>query len=469
MGKRTSIFSGILLLLFTAPSFAGLGISPSHIDVELKKPTYTYPISVTNTGDNPVHVKIYVSGFTQYLKGTVIFSQANPKYDGSPFVTVDTDGFVIPPHSSKIVNASIKRPEKRTGSLYAAVCAQTIPASGKQLGSSIRVIAGIRAVLPGPKIKSGKILAIELEQPKPEGEIKISTLFENTGNVHFRTGGKVEIQHAAGNIIDTIPIKEGGTYPPCQRYFYTKFTPEDLSPGKYKIKASILNATKTEEFRVIRKNEIEQIRASLTGFSPVEKQLTKDKPIEFQGLFSNLGNVKLSVHGWIRIEDAGGRKVAGIEIERQEVEPASTLPFKKVLRKGLPAGDYSAAARITYGENRVVQASTKFRVRETIPVAGLAISKFVIEYVAGQPCQILITVKNTGNLSLRPAGLVDIKDKRGGKVGSVGINEFGLEPGQSKAIKLNWKGKLLSGIYTGEVTLLFGNKSISKSTSFLAK
>lgn len=75
-------------------------------------------------------------------------------------------------------------------------------------------------------------------------------------------------------------------------------------------------------------------------------------------------------------------------------------------------------------------------------------------------------VKNSGNVHVKPTGSVTITDIFGNKVATVPIESRNILPGATRKINTEWSEKSLFGKYTATLSLQYGSKVITASSSF---
>ncbi|MFC2091905.1 hypothetical protein ACFLTD_03945 [Elusimicrobiota bacterium] len=142
--------------------------------------------------------------------------------------------FELPAKSNKPINYIIEIPEGLEGELIAmAYFAPKIKASSVSLGRRIGI-----AVYASAKEKqqvSCKINLIYINKQK--GYSFIQLVVENTGNVHVRPEGTVEVLRA-GKKVDSLAIEKGmPVYPGKTEVFSKKLN--ELKPGKYTVQAQM--------------------------------------------------------------------------------------------------------------------------------------------------------------------------------------------------------------------------------------
>ena len=454
---------------------ASISVSPSKIEITVTEKNNSVPITIKNGGDESSYIRVRVGAATQGLDGGVVYlSSTEGPWCGAKLINLDPTEFVLDAGESKKVTADFKIPEGRSGGAYAAIFFNARPVAKKEanISSALEIAVITMMTFPGPVIKRGEVTGVELGQAKPGEKIKILTLFHNSGNIHFRASGTVTIENQDGEEIARVPIESANTLPGCSRYLKSTWKPENLLVGTYTAKSDVKLEngellTADTIFSAIRPNEIAQLKGEVADF-PAPKGVL-NKPITFELLFHNAGNVELFPEGVIEIKDSQGKIITEAKIEKTDIPPGSSNRLNAVLESGLPVGDYTAIARIHNEGRKLAIAETQFKVIEKELIVDGKITEFSLKWENSDQLVIpKLLFKNTGNTSSETEGIIKIKNSQGKVVGQIAIQRTSTAPGETERLGSNWQGNLPPGLYTASVTLILGNDMLSKAqTSFL--
>lgn len=454
---------------------ASITVSPSKIEITVTEKNRSVPITIKNGGVKSLYIRVRVGAATQGLDGGVVYlSSMDGLWCGAKLIKLDPTEFILEAGESKKVTADFKIPEDRTGGAYAAIFfnARSVAENEANIISSALEIAVITMMtFPGPVIKRGEVTGVELGQAKSGEKIEILTTFHNSGNIHFRASGKVTIENQDGEEIAQVPIELANTLPGCSRYLKSTWKPKNLLVGTYTAKSDVKLEngellTANTVFSVIRPYEIAQFKGEVADFPAPRGVL--NKPITFELLFHNAGNVELFPEGIIEIRDSQGKIITEAKIGKTDIPPGSSNRLNAVLESGLPVGDYTAIAKIHNEGTKLAVAQTKFNVIEKELIVDGKITEFSVKW--DNPDQLVIPellFENTGNTSSETEGIIEIKNSQGKVVGQIAIQRTSIAPDETKRLGTNWQGNLLPGLYTASVTLIFGGDRLSSAASFL--
>ena len=454
---------------------ASITVSPSKIEITVTEKNHSVPITIKNGGDESLYIRVRVGAATQGLDGGVVYlSSMDGPWCGAKLINLDPTEFILDPGESKKVTADFKIPEDRIGGAYAAIFFNARPVAKKEanISSALEIAVITMMTFPGPVIKRGEVAGVELGQAKPGEKIKILTLFHNSGNIHFRASGTVTIQNQDGEEIAQVPIELANTLPGCSRYLKSTWKPKNMLVGTYTAKSDVKLEndellTANAVFSVIRPNEIAQFKGEVADF-PAPKGVL-NKPISFELLFHNAGNVELFSEGIIEIKDSQGKIITEAKIEKTDIPPGSSNRLNAVLENGLPVGDYTVIARIHNEGTKLAVAQTQFNVIEKELIVDGKITEFSVKWDNFDQLVIPeLLFKNTGNTPSETEGIIDLKNSKGKVVGQIAIQRTSIAPGEIKRLGSNWQGSLPPGLYTVWVTLIFGGERLSSAqASFL--
>ncbi len=461
-----------------------IGISPARVEKTITQDDRSFVITVSNPGEEGRNFVVHTRGMSQSPDGGAIFEEEGEEgpWSAAKLMKVEPKEFYLAPKTSQKINVKVEIPKERSGGAYGVIIVspkplETRPESGIVPGIEMQYQVGslvLLTFLESQKglVRNGEVKGIDIVQDKPEGEIKILTRFHNTGNIHLRPGGNVLIREKSGKEIANVLIEPATILPDYSRPLRAVWKPKELPVGKYtaeskvKISESQVGIAKTD-FTVIHPLVIAQPKGEIADFST--GMAIQNKPIPFRLLFHNRGNIESTPRGDIEIKDTKGKIITKIPVETKNVIPNSSQQLGAVCQGGLLAGEYIAIAKISYYEEKLVTAETRFVVLEKEIVLSGEITEFAVSSVkSGETIFPQLFFKNSGNITSYVEGIIELQNSQGKTVGQITIGRVIIPPGKTKRLEAAWQGKLPLGLYQAKATLILGGeKFISNETSFL--
>lgn len=491
MKRRMKVFAlaVLLLSLFGGLVQAGIGVSPSLIFVTVTEDNNSFSTTVSNTGEDDFKVSGYAAGMSHNLIGGIEVKEGKEDLEKAAKVfSLEPKEFILKAGEAQEVKIIVNIEEAKkigpSGGAYADILFEARPLQSEagQVANVARIGVPTLVTLPGPKVITGEITQISVEQTKPGDKVQINIRFRNTGNTHYTPkGGTVVIKDRSGRQVAKIPIETHLVMPGLERRLTASWSPKELPVGTYTVEATVeivegeTTPAVSATFAVVEPYKVAQPRGEIINFA--KPKAVKDKPIEFSLLFSNRGNINLTPKGEIRVEDSREKVIATIPIAAQEeIVPGSSAEMSAVLADGLPTGKYTAIAELRYGKPEyggveVAQARIEFEVAEKeIVIAGEIVEFTVPSVKSGEPIVPNLLVKNTGNTDFEVEGLIELKNSEGKTVGQIPIPKTPVAVGETKALGGPWEGTLPVGLYKAVATLILGGeKMLTAETSFMVK
>ncbi len=240
----------LILLLFLLPSAVwapiDISMSPPKMEFHLKpKKKVREVIEIENNGFKPVHLKVYVTGFSIQENGDLIFSDSN--HSAKEWIKVSPDELTIKPYDYGMVRYEISVPEGTSrGSCTASIMIEEmLPPEDIQKRTQFIIkgrMAHIVYVNVGKPDYHGLIESFQMKEE--EGLLKGSLNIKNEGDYYFRTKGNVTIQQNKKKTkeisLPNIPVL-------CRGKRTIEFTAatDDLAPGVYLALLSLDIGSKT--------------------------------------------------------------------------------------------------------------------------------------------------------------------------------------------------------------------------------
>ncbi len=221
--------------LTITPPFFTLNASPGD--------AWASSIRVVNTNAAPLPVVATVMGFAPSdQEGHGTFKNLS-EIAGDPdalanWITLGSSTAVVPPGSAADVPFSINIPKDASpGGHYAGILIGTqspegSPASGSHIGISSFISALIFVTVSGDIKESGNIQEFSTDKgfyQRPD--VNFNLVFANTGNVHVRPVGEIQIYNAFGKEEGTVPVNQEETFGYVLPSSSRKFSEEWQGPG----------------------------------------------------------------------------------------------------------------------------------------------------------------------------------------------------------------------------------------------
>ena len=501
MKKRLKYVVVVGVILFLASFWGGNGvveagsiaITPARVEKTISQDDHSFSITVSNPSTQAEDLIAYVLGMTQSPTGGAIFEEPGEEgpWSVSKLIRIEPTEFRLAPGESQEIKAEVEIQKDRSGGAYGVIVVSSKPqkagpGSGDLPGIEMGYQVGALVLLTFPGetpqgiIRSGKIQEINIIQDRPGEEVRILTYFHNTGNIHLRPGGDVVIKNNRGREIAEVPIDPGTTLPDCSRSLQAVWKPKDLPVGEYTAESRVefsggqLIVGQTR-FTVISPSVIAQSKGEIVDFP--EPKAVQKKPIQFRLLFCNKGNIEIHPQGKVEIREGCGqhicphhhRLVAELSLGTQTISPGSSQHLTVLYQEGLAAGQYIAEAVVDYAEGKKTSALIRFLVLEKEIILQGVITEFTVGKTRrGEKIPILLSFKNTGNITSYVEGIIELKNSQGKTVGQMPIERRIIPHSETQRLETHWQGELPSGLYKATVTLILGGeKAISSETSFL--
>lgn len=214
-----------------ASTGAGFGISPPSFDLNANQgDVIKNSIKVNNSSDKALTIKVRSENFVAYGEGgQIALTEEESTYSISDWITFEKTEFRLGPQQTEVFDFTLKIPlNAEPGSHYGAVVFSTggstndLQGGGAALMQEIGSIVLIR--LPGEVVEEGKLVSFTpSEQTFKDPKVKLNALVENTGSVHFKPTGVINIYDVLGNVVHTVEVKGRNILPGSKRLFDEEF------------------------------------------------------------------------------------------------------------------------------------------------------------------------------------------------------------------------------------------------------
>ncbi|HET8524274.1 MAG TPA: hypothetical protein VFL82_13650 [Thermomicrobiales bacterium] len=208
--RAMRLLLGLALLLSLATLALGavptraavsLTVSPALIELDAKPGGKgAQAVTITNGGDAPLDLAVAVEPYRS----------ATGDQSATGWLTVEPAALTVEPGQQGSVTVTITVPKKlKSGGRYAAVSSTTKPNGGGN-GAAMAGKIGVPfmiAVKGSGKLTEKATLAQFAPVMAPDGRIAFAALVRNTGNLHLRPTGEIDLTRAGGGSLGKIAFQ----------------------------------------------------------------------------------------------------------------------------------------------------------------------------------------------------------------------------------------------------------------------
>jgi hypothetical protein len=250
MTKKIFLLAALLIVIFTPiTSYAQsqtreINISPFLQELEVAKGGQTKSeIAVTNNSDQSLAVSISTKDFLPGDRGEPLFVP-DPEFNEVTFSLaswIKVDGgnqITLQPEETKKITYTVSPPQNsEQGTHYGAIL---FSYNGDQQLSGVGITQSV-----------GTIVLVNYGEARSQGDVNFSVdhklefftnkflftnLFSNTGNVHVKPKGEIQLKNIFGKVVGTTFVNRDGdnVLPKSDRTFISEWYPSNLSFGPYR-------------------------------------------------------------------------------------------------------------------------------------------------------------------------------------------------------------------------------------------
>jgi P pilus assembly chaperone PapD len=228
------------LFLSSSGLAEAISISVAPIRVEHDVPaggSLTEAISILNDDTLPVHIRMKIEDWSLTRDGAVSFAPGGSQsHSASPWIKVNPREFDLSPGQSQLVRYALTVPKDAVpGGYRAAIVFATVPRPNPGEKQKRVMLEGRIATIlyetVGTPAPSGEITNLSF-RVNPEGKPEFMISFQNTGKVHIRTHGEIQIRDNGGKEIGKVPLPDLPVLPQSSRDFPVAFEGK-LPSGEY--------------------------------------------------------------------------------------------------------------------------------------------------------------------------------------------------------------------------------------------
>jgi len=236
--KSFLIFVASLFMALASFAQISFTISPPKYEFTVKsEESKTFTINIQNTTDSTLHVKIYSSDWSIDKEGKALYFQSKTiKNSCSEWIYVNPQEFNISPKTSEDVRFTMNVPKEVFGDYWSMLFFESTPVNFS--GNDMIVLAGrlgctIYSTIAGTTTKNGDLIGLDFDKKN----YRVKAVFENTGNIHLRIKGFVQI-FSDEKMIYEKTINEKLSLPESKINIYFPIETE-LMKGEYLIKVNL--------------------------------------------------------------------------------------------------------------------------------------------------------------------------------------------------------------------------------------
>jgi len=327
-----------------------LFISPPSVETTVKPGgSASGTITIRNESEKDIAVKVYVQDWLYNPDGTKSFHEAgSTPLSCAKWITVFPKKVNVRAKDKIGVQYSINLPEDAAGGYYAVIFFESIPMGefeGKQ-GVMIQLAGRLGSIIyvetEGRSTRKAVIRSLAITPPQSDRPLEMLLSYENTGNVHIRAEGMLNIIDEEGNVYGKRKVGPLNTLPGETRttkvYWYG-----ELEEGSYD--AIVTLDIGTEEPLV------EEAKLSIFfggAISALKVDANSGKPI-FSVLVENKGHLNIDTGGKIEVRSEDDRLVGNANLSKSIIAPGRERILTAALEEKLPPGSYTAKAIVSIG------------------------------------------------------------------------------------------------------------------------
>lgn len=238
-GGAISLAAFVLAAAIPARGQIYFGISPIRAEHEIKPGgSLTDVFMIRNNAAGPIRIKVYCENWTIREDGTAAFIGSTPTtYSSKDWIIVNPQDFRMNPGETKSVRYTVTvPPDTPPAGYHSSISFETVPDTvGEQAGNRMLFTGKIAAavyVIAGDAAVEGDLVDLSLGS-KNNAPALVLTL-NNTGHVHFRTKGTIQVFAASGDKIFDLDIPDDVILPESRRDIPCAL-PRPLEPGTFRV------------------------------------------------------------------------------------------------------------------------------------------------------------------------------------------------------------------------------------------
>lgn len=199
----------------------GLEVSPPSQEVNIDPgKTVNIKAKVRNKGTETLPISVRVEDFTASgEEGQIAIVKEDPAYSLTSWAKIDPQSFMLKPNEEQEVTATLTVPATAAGGRYGSfVFAVSGPGPRGGEASVTQEIASLFLVkVAGPVNESLSLLEMKAPSFSESGPIPFSLKFQNTGNIHVKTYGLINVVNMFGRKVADVVVTGTNVFPGATR------------------------------------------------------------------------------------------------------------------------------------------------------------------------------------------------------------------------------------------------------------
>jgi len=249
-------FVAIFLVGFSATSAQeflsdqSLEVSPPSQELKVNPgESISVQAKVRNKSRKALPIKVRVEDFTASGdEGQVALVKQDPKYSLVNWTSIATSNFTLEPGETKSIEAKISVPKDAAGGRYGSIVFGVTGdvARGEKAAAVSQEIASLFLVrVNGPASESLALEQFTAPSFSEFGPVPFNMKFINSGNVHVRTYGLVNVSDMFGKKVDDVVVTPTNVFPGSNRVVHSQLSNKWLF-GRYTALAIMNYGSKNE-------------------------------------------------------------------------------------------------------------------------------------------------------------------------------------------------------------------------------
>lgn len=242
--KQKLVFLSIPLLLLAAFTIKltavgqqadqGLEISPPSQEISVNPgEKVTIKSSIVNRGTNPAPITVRIEDFTAVGDEGQVELTNDQTYSIKNWGSVIPNKFTLNPGEEQEVTGTFTVPKDAAGGRYGSFVFSVAGKGGKDAAALSQEIASLFLVrISGPVDEKLNLLSFDIPKFSEFGPIPFNIKVNNSGNVHVKAYGLVNVRDTFGRKVKDVIIYETNVFPGAERVISASL-PNKFLLGRY--------------------------------------------------------------------------------------------------------------------------------------------------------------------------------------------------------------------------------------------
>jgi len=238
----------LLAVLMSVSAEIAISITPMRVDLKfVPGATINDTLTVSNTGDQPVRIKVSIQDWELTFQGTPVFASPQPgtAFSCSRWIQINPVDFRLGAGQNRTIRYAIAVPETAAMQGYrSAVICEIIPDVKPGEKKKVQIKGQIAMIVYGTAGKPQPVCeVVDLKTESKAGKTDFVLIMKNKGPVQFRSGGQIEVRDAGNHKVAEVTIPDVPALPESEREIRIPFE-KQLPMGEYRLIAMIDIGTK---------------------------------------------------------------------------------------------------------------------------------------------------------------------------------------------------------------------------------